>query len=153
MSLISDSLTAYFSEHIRHKFKPSSLQTFNNSCYCAIQIIAPVAVLVNLYNFLAEGRNCISYCLKFPLVINDILMLSLLSGFGQALVFWGISELGALAMIIITTLRKFTSIIISVAIFQHDFNVTQWICIGFAFLGALFEILGISLQSPHKIKP
>jgi UDP-galactose transporter B1 len=70
-----------------------------------------------------------------------------LSGAGQNFVFYCVHQFGALATSLITTTRKFFTIIFSVFIFGHPVNATQW-----AGVVLVFVALGVDTLLKYRGK-
>jgi uncharacterized membrane protein len=72
--------------------------------------------------------------------IHDVVLFSLASACGQLCVFFCIRRYGALVTAIITTTRKFLSVLLSVLTFGHNLSLSQWIAVFMVFTGIALEI-------------
>jgi len=69
----------------------------------------------------------------------DILEFSLASAVGQIFIFYTIHEFGALMCSIITTIRKFCSILFSIFWYAHPLSLTGIISITVVFVGLALD--------------
>jgi UDP-galactose transporter B1 len=89
-----------------------------------------------------EGLEFLSFSFKYPWVIVQLVLFSLCSAIGQNFIFMTITNFGPLPCSIITTTRKFFTILASVLIFQHPMSPLQWV-------GTIFVFAGLSLDSTY----
>ena len=148
-SLAADSLTSYYNEQVRRSYRPSSLQSMRMLCGFGVLCTAPLLILLNLF---VRERSVFSYLGKFPEILNDILVFGVFSAIGQVFIFWGLKIAGSLTLIIITTTRKFVTVIASIVIFNHFLTGTQWICMVLVFAGAILDLIFSHSIEKSKIK-
>ena len=72
--------------------------------------------------------------------IRDLMLICFLGAFGQLFVFFTIMIFGPILLSVITTTRKFFTVLCSIIIFQHSMNIFQWISVIFVFTGVGFEL-------------
>lgn len=60
---------------------------------------------------------------------------------GQVIVYYIISLFGPVVLTIVTTSRKFFTVLISIIIFDHSLNILQWMSVVFIFTGIGMETL------------
>ena len=101
--------------------------------------------IVIINNIFLPDLTIFSYIAKYPDVLEDILFFSLLSAFGNYFIFWGLNLLGSLNVVIITTTRKFATIIVSILWFSHSLTQFQVLCIGLVVFGS-----GLDIYVGHK---
>jgi len=77
-----------------------------------------------------------------PALIVDICLFSSLSAIGQLFIFLTVSEFGPLPCSIVTTTRKFFTVLTSVLLFGNSLTATQWI-------GTFLVFLGLSLDAAY----
>jgi UDP-galactose transporter B1 len=82
----------------------------------------------------------LKFCLAHPQAIWDILVLSITSALGQNFIYYTIHQFGSLNCSIITTSRKFFTILCSVAWFGHSMTSKQWGGVGMVFTGLAFDL-------------
>jgi len=103
------------------------------------------SLLYNSIGLLLTGEliSFVLFVQKFPFVMMDMILFSFASAFGQYFIFLTVAEFGPLTCSIITTTRKFFTILASVIFFQNPLNSRQWI-------GTIFVFVGICLDSFYK---
>jgi UDP-galactose transporter B1 len=87
---------------------------------------------------------------QFPDILNDLMIFGLLSGIGQIFIFRGASILGTLTLNIITTTRKFMTVMLSIILFEHTLNLYQWLSLVLVFSGTMIDFY---MQFFGKPKP
>ena len=87
--------------------------------------------------FTGEGLEFISFVQRHPAVIWDLATFSVASALGQFFIFMCVSEFGPLPCSIITTTRKFFTVLASVIIFGNSLIPRQWLGTVLVFVGEL----------------
>lgn len=88
---------------------------------------------------------------KHPSLINDIMLFSSLSAVGQLFIFLTVAEFGPLSCSIVTTTRKFFTVLTSVFLFGNKLTPTQWVGTSLVFLGlSLDAIYGKEVKVVEK---
>jgi len=82
----------------------------------------------------------------------DVLELSLASAAGQIFIFYTIFEFGSLMCSIITTFRKFCSILYSVLSFGHILSTLEWTSVVVVFVGLFLERINDNHEEEKKKK-
>lgn len=119
--------------------------------------------MVNTYDMM-EATNF--YCFIFSLIYCcfsleilffnhifncDILLLfyliaiSVMGTIGQLFIFYTITAFGPIVLSVITTTRKFFTVLCSIVIFDHNMNFFQWFSVFFVFTG-------VGVETMHSIK-
>lgn len=93
----------------------------------------------------------LNFCADYPEVINDLVKITLLGCVGQYFIFYTINTFGSVALSILTTTRKFFTVLASIFYFNHHINNSQWISIVLVFIGVVLE-LGHKLESKLRKK-
>ncbi|EDO49094.1 predicted protein [Nematostella vectensis] len=75
------------------------------------------------------------FCEKFPFVMANVLTFSCASAVGQNFIFMTVANFGPLACSIVTTTRKFFTILGSVLLFGHALSIRQWVGVVCVFVG------------------
>ena len=73
-------------------------------------------------------------------MIFNMLMFSFASAMGQIFIFTTITTFGPLTCSIITTTRKFFTILGSVVLFGNTLLLRQWVGVVFVFVGLSFDV-------------
>ena len=82
-----------------------------------------------------EGISAIGFVSRHPFIIPSLMLFGLVSATGQIFVFTTITRFGPLTCSIITTTRKFITILASVIIFGNSLLTRQWIGTVLVFVG------------------
>lgn len=130
ISLLADGFLGAFEDRMRSIKKATALNlmffmNFYNSIYLIVALI-----------FTNEGIEFFKFCSRHPIVVRDLSIIILVGIFGQFCITSVITNYGALPLSIITTIRKFVTVILSVIIFNNVLSTRQWIaaCIIFTAL-------------------
>jgi solute carrier family 35 (UDP-galactose transporter), member B1 len=81
--------------------------------------------------------------------LTSLLILNATVAAGQIFIFISISWFSPVTTTIITTTRKFLTILISVKLYGHSFNSAQWVAVVTVFAGIYLAILN-TVQRPEK---
>jgi len=87
-----------------------------------------------------EGVRAARLCWRHPAAMWLVLATAAVSAVGQGFVFALVAHFDSLLCSIVTTGRKFASILLSVAWFGHSLRPAQWVAVLIVFLGVGFEI-------------
>lgn len=88
-----------------------------------------------------NAKGGIVFCLHNVTVIKLIIASSLIESIGQAFLYSMIVKHGAFKTAVITTLRKFFTILISIGVFGHELTNVQWFSIVFVFIGVSIDFI------------
>lgn len=88
-----------------------------------------------------NAKGGIVFCLNNFTVIKLIIASSIVESMGQVFLYSMIVKHGAFKTAIVTTLRKFFTIIISIGVFGHELSHVQWFSIFFVFIGVLIDLV------------
>jgi UDP-galactose transporter B1 len=135
-SLAMDGLTGAVQDKIRanHTTRPYSMMMLMN-------VFSTVYTLLALFAT-GEGLSFIPFVQRHPFILFNLLSFSFASALGQFFIFLTVAEFGPLTCSIVTTTRKFFTILTSVLWFQNPMSSRQW-------LGTLMVFLGLSLDSVY----
>lgn len=136
-SLIFDGLTGAIQERMlaNHKVSAYRLMFQMNMWSCLWSWIASTVT--------GELRDFSSLVFVHPIVIWKMFLLSISGAIGQIFIFLTVEWFGPLACSIITTTRKFFTILLSVIFFRHPLTNIQW-------TGTLMVFTGLGLESVLK---
>lgn len=87
-------------------------------------------------------RGGVSFCMENPKTLQLVLWPSLIESVGQYFIYELVIHHGPFFTALVTTLRKFVTIIISVIIFGHRITLTQWLAMAVVFSGVLMDTMG-----------
>lgn len=91
----------------------------------------------------------VSFCLEYPEINKDIIVFAICMAAGQIFIFWCIASYGPLVCSIVTTTRKFFTILFSVFWYGHEMGFWEWSGVTLVFLGLMYDIFS-SLSSDKK---
>lgn len=109
----------------------------------------------SLYGFIwvvvnGELLPALAFCGRNPEVWVYVIGQSLASAVGQLFLYRLIRAFGSLTLSVVTTSRKFYSILLSVAYFGHSLTTLQWTSIFAVFLGLAFDMIAPKARSHHQ---
>lgn len=96
-----------------------------------------------------HGKQGLEFVMEFPEVLPHIVLYSVSSAIGQNFIYYTINHFGSLACSLITTTRKFFTILISVLIFGPMLSEIEWVGVGVVFIGLGIDIY-ISATNKRK---
>ncbi|KAJ8951874.1 hypothetical protein NQ318_019850 [Aromia moschata] len=143
LSLLMDGLTGAIQERIRAESKPSGLEMM----YCGnvwSTLFLAVTILVT-----GEYAKFYEFARYYPFVIYNLLLLGVMSSIGQLFLYSMVSEFGPLVVSVVTTTRKFFTVLGSVIIFGNALSPRQWVGAVVVF-AALFLDAFYSKSAPKK---
>jgi solute carrier family 35 (UDP-galactose transporter), member B1 len=130
LSLSMDGLTGAIQERMRAHSAPSA-QYMMLSMNKWSTIFVSAALLLT-----GEGVEFIAFCNRHPKLVVDLATLALAGAFGQLFIFMMVADFGPLPCSIVTTTRKFFTVLFSVIFFGNTLTSRQW-------LGALLVFTGL----------
>lgn len=144
VSLTFDGLTGAIQEKMRGRFQTRSHHMmFSMNAWSILYLGAAVLLTGEVFDF-------IPFIMRHPSVIPNIVLFGLASAIGQHFIFKTVATFGPLTCSIITTTRKFFTILGSVIFFANPMSSRQWIGVALVFAGlGLDSIFG---KSKHKQK-
>ncbi|KAJ2954528.1 hypothetical protein O0L34_g2812 [Tuta absoluta] len=134
LSLIMDGLTGAVQERIKAESSPTAYAMMLNTNRWSTLIVS-VGVLLS-----GEIFKFLSFVTLYPEVIVYIVALALMGALGQLFIFYMVSEFGPLPCSVVTTTRKFFTVLGSVIFFGNVLLGRQWIGAVFVFTGLFLDI-------------
>nr|XP_031530523.1 solute carrier family 35 member B1 isoform X2 [Vicugna pacos] len=129
LSLTLDGLTGVSQDHMRAHYQTgSNHMMLNINLWSTLMLGAGILFTGELWEFL-------SFAERYPTVIYNILLFGLTSALGQSFIFMTVVYFGPLTCSIITTTRKFFTILASVILFANPISPMQWVGTVLVFLG------------------
>lgn len=140
LSLLCDGLTGPRQDKLIKKYKvTSNILMFYTNLFAM--------VLCGILSIIFEGYEPYLFISRFPSTPYYIFALSLAGTCGQFFIFQSLIRFGSLYLAIITTTRKFFTVLVSVIVFGHKLSYGQWVCVS-----AIFVVLGIQTVFSRKNK-
>jgi len=143
ISLTLDGLTGVSQEKMRNNYatNPHHMMLYVNGWSCGILLTVLVVT--------GQGIEFVQFCLRHPHIFTLLLAFSCTSAIGQHFIFLTVVTFGPLSTSIITTTRKFFTILCSVLIFRNPMIARQWFGTLLVFTGLTLDaIFGKSTQKP-----
>ena len=144
LSLTMDGLTSAVQERMRAEHKTQSLHMMLNMNFWSI-VFSGSAIL-----FSGELVTFIQFLQRHPNILVHILNFSVAGACGQYFIFLTVSEFGPLPCSIITTTRKFFTVLGSVLFFGNNLLPRQWVATVFVFLGLFLDAMYGKDKTPKK---
>lgn len=143
MSLSMDGLTGAIQERMRAAHSPTAQHMMLNMNAWSTAILA-VAVLLT-----GELFEFIAFASRYPNVILQLALLAVTGALGQLFIFIMVASFGPLACSVVTTTRKFFTVLFSVIFFGNALSSRQWFGAFLVFLG-LFADAAFGKGAPKK---
>lgn len=133
VSLTLDGLTGVTQEKMRGVHSTGQYHMmFNVNLYSCFILFG-----VMVYN--GQGLEFVDFCWRHPKVLKFLLAFCLTSAFGQLFIFLTVVTFGPLTCSVITTTRKFFTILCSVIIFGNPMSSRQWLAVVLVFIGLALD--------------
>uniref|UniRef100_A0A0A9YLR9 Solute carrier family 35 member B1 n=1 Tax=Lygus hesperus TaxID=30085 RepID=A0A0A9YLR9_LYGHE len=105
--------------------------------------IFPTLAMYAYTSFSGEFYQGLEFCRTHPAIVVDIVLYCILSAVGQSLIVWSLFRFNSMTVTVITTTRKFFSILASVLFYRNPLTSHQW-------FGVLLVFSGIIANSRYK---
>lgn len=105
-----------------------------------------------MFGFSNVGQELISFFVAHPKSVLDVLAFCLCGALGQLFIFLTINKYGSLTLTLVTTTRKFFSILISAFVLGGTLVGQQWAGIALLFAGLLWNMQIKNSQKSKKPK-
>jgi len=143
VSLTMDGLTGATQDNL--KSKPSTHQLmFSINAWASVQLA--VAIILT-----GEAAHAFYFCYRHPIICFHLFVFCIVSAIGQNFIFMAIVQFSAVSCSVITTTRKFFTILCSVIWFRHPVSWFQWFGVLLVFAGLGWDTYG-KYNEPKKDK-
>ncbi|KAF5270500.1 hypothetical protein FQA39_LY08378 [Lamprigera yunnana] len=134
LSLTMDGLTGAVQERIKAEAKPTAQQMMlgMNAFAC---IFLAIALLLS-----GELIQFVEFVTRHPVVLTHMSLLALAGALGQLFIFLTVTEFGPLPCSVVTTTRKFFTVLGSVLLFGNVLSVRQWTGAVIVFSGLFLDV-------------
>ena len=133
LSLVMDGLTGAIQERMRSEYKTKSgHMMLSMNLWSTIYL--GVAIIVT-----GEGLMFVNFVQRHPSLVWQLITFSLASALGQFFIFLTVSDFGPLPCSIITTTRKFFTVLGSVILFGNNLLYRQWFATLIVFTGLFLD--------------
>ncbi|CAN7983772.1 unnamed protein product [Ixodes hexagonus] len=129
LSLTLDGLTGAVQERMKSEY-----QTKSGHMMLMMNLWSTVFLIFTQF-FTQEVWAFLAFLQRYPSLFLDILLFALTGALGQTLIFRTVSEYGPLPCSVVTTTRKFFTVLGSVIIFNNPLAMRQWVGVVLVFTG------------------
>lgn len=140
LSLTLDGMTGVAQDHMRARFQTGAYHMMLNVNLWSVLVLG-LGVL-----WTGEIWEFLSFADRFPAVLYNIMLFGITSALGQTFIFMTVVYFGPLTCSIITTTRKFFTILGSVLLFGNVMSNMQW-------TGTILVFLGLGLDAKFGKTP
>lgn len=133
LSLTMDGLTGAVQERMKAAHRTKSVHMMYNMNLWSTGLLA----IITFYT--GEIWEFTSFIERHPNLLVDLSLFSALSAIGQLFIFLTVTEFGPLTCSILTTTRKFFTVLISVFLFGNSLTNRQWIGTSLVFTGLALD--------------
>ncbi len=137
LSLTMDAVTGPTQEHISSMYKPAVMSmTFWINFFPAVVMFSYIFVS-------GEYAASMEFFNRHPEIVPELTLYCVLSAIGQSIIVWALFRFNSMTVTVITTTRKFCSILASVIWFANPLALWQWV-------GVICVFIGIGADSQYK---
>lgn len=130
---------------MRAKYAPTGQHMMLN-----INTWSSLLVSLSLYTS-GEPTKFRQFAMEHPVVLTDMASLGLAGALGQLFIFRMISSFGSLSNSLVTTTRKFFTVLFSVLFFGNNLSEKQWLGTVMVFSGLFADMLYKKVPNSTKI--
>ena len=150
-NLTLDGFTNNEQDYLFKKYKASSVQMMGNvNLWQTIYLTGYLLLMLPFQGMEGEIVKAINSFISSAALRFDLAMFFLCASVGQLLIFTVMEEFGSLTWVTIGITRKMFTILLSVFIYNHKFNVYMWGGVGLVFAGMFLEVYMKYNSSPLK---
>lgn len=143
LSLSMDGFTGGIQDRINGIYSPTAKHMmFSINAFSTVFLFIAVIARQEIFDFIA-------FATRYPFVIWQLALLAFTGSIGQLFIFIMVSSFGSLACSIVTTTRKFFTVLFSVLCNNNPLTLMQWISTAVVFL-ALFADAFFGRRSMEK---
>lgn len=135
LSLSMDGLTGAIQERMRAAHAPSG-QYMMLSMNCWSTIMVTVALILS-----GEGKEFLHFTARHPELLEHLASLAVCGALGQLFIFMMVAQFGPLACSVVTTTRKFFTVLFSVLFFGNSLIGRQWFGAILVFAGLFADMI------------
>jgi solute carrier family 35 (UDP-galactose transporter), member B1 len=138
LSLAFDGITGPVQERLTHSkeyLPPDSSEMMLWQNFWAAAVMLPISLATG------DFRDGVEFMLWVPEAGRLIMMFVAMSAIGQNFVFYLLLRFNSLILSIVTTTRKFFTILASVLRFGHQLNALEWTSVATVFVGLVVDII------------
>lgn len=144
LSLAMDGLTGAIQDRMRAAHSPSAQHMMVAMNAWSTGFLLVFIVLTG------EIGTFVAFAKRHPYVLYQLAMLAITGALGQFFIFMMVSSFGPLACSVVTTTRKFFTVLCSVLIFGNPISAKQWFGAFLVFLGLFADAAFGKGKAPIK---
>jgi UDP-galactose transporter B1 len=134
LSLSMDGLTGAIQERMRAATRPSAQHMMlAMNWWSSVMLVAAIIVT-------GEGKEFLAFAFKHPELYWHLILLALAGAFGQLFIFMMVSGYGPLPCSIVTTTRKFFTVLFSILFLGNAITGRQWFGTLLVFTGLFADM-------------
>lgn len=133
LSLTMDGLTGAIQDRMRAEHSSKSGHMMLNMNFWSVVYVGPAIILTG------EFKQLLGFVDRHPIIVWDLLLLALTGALGQMFIFIMVADFGPLPCSIVTTSRKFFTVLGSVFLFGNKLLSRQWIATIIVFAGLFLD--------------
>ncbi len=140
-NLTLDGFTNNEQDYLFMKYKASSVQMMGNvNLWQTIYLTGYLMLMLPFQGMQGEIVKAFNAFLSSSALRFDLGMFFLCASIGQLLIFTVMEEFGSLTWVTIGITRKMFTILLSVFLYNHQFNMYMWGGVGLVFAGMFLEV-------------
>ncbi|XP_054711946.1 solute carrier family 35 member B1-like [Uloborus diversus] len=133
ISLSLDGFTGAIQDRMKAEYQSKSgHMMYNTNAWATLFLGIVVLVTGEIWSFM-------SFVEKYPYIMYDMFGFSMMSALGQVFIYLVVSEFGPLLCSVITTTRKFFTVLASVFLFGNTLIPRQWLGTALVFTGLTLD--------------
>lgn len=140
-NLTLDGFTNNEQDYLFSKYKASSVQMMGNvNLWQTIYLTGYLVLMLPFHGMEGEIVKAVNSFISSAALRFDLAMFFLCASVGQLLIFTVMEEFGSLTWVTIGITRKMFTIMLSVFLYNHAFNIYMWGGVGLVFAGMFLEV-------------
>lgn len=147
MSLIMDGLIGAIQERMRQHSSPSAQHMMVAMNGWSTLFVIPALLITG------EAIEFVAFATKYPQMLGHLATLAVAGALGQLFIFMMVSSFGALSCSVVTTTRKFFTVLCSVLLFGNNLSSRQWLGTVLVFSGLFADMFYGKKGSPAGKSP
>lgn len=147
LSLSMDGLTGAIQERMRSSSAPSGQQMMLSMNFWSSIALGFAMILTG------EGKDFLLFASRYPQLLSHLATLALAGCIGQLFIFLMVAGFGPLACSVVTTTRKFFTVLFSVVFFGNLLIPRQWLGAILVFTGLFADMVFGKKMAAKKIIP
>lgn len=132
--IVSDSFTSNWQSALFKTYRMSTVQMM-----CGVNFFSCILTSISLLQQGGFGDSFL-FLSEFPAFLWDCVLLSVCSAMGQLFIYYTISEFGAVAFVVMMTVRQVLAIVLSCIVYHHPLTASRLIGVMLVFSAVFLKI-------------